>query len=209
MVRNGTGGRRHLILSSNPTVNGLPALRREMRLRRRALSGSRRALATRAIVARIKGLPAFRTAHRIALYWPADGEPDLRNLAAHAWTYGKQVFLPVVGHAGAMHFAPWSRHARLRRNSFGIPEPVARRTTGVARLDLIIVPLVAFDARCNRLGMGGGYYDRALQRRHHRPLLVGAAFALQRVGALPPQPWDIPLDLVVTERGQHKKGANA
>lgn len=209
MVRNGTGGRRHPILTSNPTVSGLPALRREMRLRRRALCGSRRTLATRAIVERIKCLPAFRAAQRIALYWPADGEPDLRALAAHAWAHGKRLYLPVVGHAGTMRFAPWTRQGRLRRNGFGIPEPVAQRRTGAATLDLVIVPLVAFDAGCNRLGMGGGYYDRALQRRRRRPVLAGAAFALQRVSALPRQPWDIPLDLVVTERGRHMRGARA
>jgi 5-formyltetrahydrofolate cyclo-ligase len=190
-------------------VSGLAVLRREMRLRRRALSGSRRTLATRAIVARIECLPAFRAARRIALYWPADGEPDLRDLAARAWARGKRLYLPVVGHAGAMQFAPWSQHGRLHRNRYGIPEPVGRRRTGVAALDLVIVPLVAFDERCNRLGMGGGYYDRALQRRRRRPALAGAAFELQRVGALPRQPWDVPLDLVVTERGRHTRGARA
>jgi 5-formyltetrahydrofolate cyclo-ligase len=180
-----------------------------MRLRRRALCGSRRTLATRAIIARIRRLPAFHAARRIALFWPADGEPDLRPLAAHAWTRGKRLYLPVVGHAGAMRFAPWHSHGRLRRNSFGIPEPVGRRKGGAAGLDLVIMPLVAFDARCNRVGMGGGYYDRALQRRWRRPILIGAAFALQQVGTLPQQPWDVPLHLVVTERGLHKRGTRA
>ena len=209
MVRNGTGGRRHPILPSKPSVDALPALRREMRLRRRALRGSRRTLATRAIVAHIRRLPAFRAARRIALFWPADGEPDLRPLAAHAWACGKRLYLPVVGRAGAMRFAPWHSKGRLRRNSFGIPEPVGRYRGGVARLDLVVMPLVAFDARCNRLGMGGGYYDRALQRRWRRPLRVGAAFALQQVSALPQQPWDVPLHLVVTERGMYKRGTGA
>jgi 5-formyltetrahydrofolate cyclo-ligase len=57
--------------------------------------------------------------------------------------------------------------------------------------------------------MGGGYYDRALQRRRRKPVLVGAAFALQEVPAVPDLPWDVPLDLVVTERGRHKRGARA
>jgi 5-formyltetrahydrofolate cyclo-ligase len=184
-------------------------LRHELRLRRRSVAGSRRALATRKIVGRLRRLPAFRAARAIALYWPADGEPDLRALAPTAWTRGKRIYLPVVGHGGRMRFARWDEHGRLRRNRYGIPEPVARRTRPASRLDLVIVPLVAFDARCHRLGMGGGYYDRALQRRRRRPLLIGAAFALQEVAAVPQQPWDVPLDLVVTERGRHKKGARA
>lgn len=209
MACNGTGGRRHPILSSTPSLDALPVLRREMRLRRRSLRGSRRELATRAIIARIKRLPAFHLARHVALFWPADGEPDLRSLAAHAWARGKHLYLPVVGHAGAMRFAPWDDGGRLRRNAFGIPEPIGRRTRGGAGLDLVILPLVAFDARGHRLGMGGGYYDRALQRRGRRPVLVGAAFALQQVGALPQQPWDIPLHLVVTERGLLKRGRRA
>jgi 5-formyltetrahydrofolate cyclo-ligase len=180
-----------------------------MRLRRRSLSGSRRALATRAIVARLQRLPAFRAARRIALYWPADGEPDLRALAKTAWARGKQLYLPVVGHGGAMRFRRWSAHRPLRRNRYGIPEPLGRHAASAAALDLVIVPLVAFDAHCNRLGMGGGYYDRAFMQRRHRPILVGAAFTVQQVNALPRQPWDVPLDLVITERGQHKKGARA
>ena len=209
MVRNGTGGRRHLIPPTHGPATGRQALRHEMRLRRRNLRGSRRALATRAIVARLQRLPAFRAARRIALYWPADGEPDLRSLASAAWQRGKKLYLPVVGHAGAMRFRRWSERRPLRPNRYGIAEPLGRRAASAAALDLVLVPLVAFDARCNRLGMGGGYYDRALKQRRRRPMLVGVAFAAQQVKAVPAQPWDVPLDLVVTERGQHKRGARA
>nr|WP_206203104.1 5-formyltetrahydrofolate cyclo-ligase [Thioalkalivibrio sp. XN8] len=184
-------------------------MRLELRLRRRSLRGSRRVLATRAIVAQLRRLPAFRAARSIALYWPADGEPDLRTLAPAARARGKRLYLPVVGHRGVMSFAPWDEPASLRCNRYGIPEPVGRRRLQATQLDLVILPLVAFDARCHRLGMGGGYYDRALQRRGRRPVLIGAAFALQEVPAVPQQPWDVPLDLVVTERGRRKKGARA
>ncbi|MGD9387564.1 MAG: 5-formyltetrahydrofolate cyclo-ligase [Gammaproteobacteria bacterium] len=184
-------------------------MRHELRLRRRGVTGSRRALATRAIVARLRRLPAFRAARTIALYWPADGEPDVRALAPEARARGKRLYLPVVGHGGRMRFAPWEEHGRLRRNRYGIPEPLGPRWWQSSKLDLVIAPLVAFDSHCRRLGMGGGYYDRALQRRRRKPVLVGAAFALQEVPAVPDQPWDVPLDLVVTERGRHKRGARA
>lgn len=209
MVCNGTGGRRHPISTTAASAQERRALRHELRLRRRGLQGSRRALATRAIVAHLRRLPAFRAARSVALYWPADGEPDLRGLAPAARALGKRLYLPVVGHGGSMRFVLWHESARLRRNRYGIPEPIGRRRLQATQLDLVVLPLVGFDARGRRLGMGGGYYDRALQRRGRRPVLVGAAFALQEVPAVPQQPWDVPLDLVVTERGRRRKGARA
>lgn len=180
----------------------LSSLRRELRARRRAMPAVRRTLANRAIVRHLRNLPAFRRARRVALYLPADGEVDLRSLEEHARARGKLLYLPVVGQEGAMSFAPWPRGGMLRRNRYGIPEPrgARRRSLPARRMDLVIMPLVGFDALGNRLGMGGGYYDRALAGRP-RPVLVGAAFGCQRVAELPAQPWDVPLDLIVTERG--------
>jgi 5-formyltetrahydrofolate cyclo-ligase len=77
----------------------------------------------------------------------------------------------------------------------------------VVSLDVVVLPLVGFDRRGNRLGMGAGYYDRALRRRldttrhWRRPRLVGVAFACQELPAIPVSPWDVPLDLIVTEHG--------
>lgn len=176
-------------------------MRREMRMRRRSLSGARRQLATRAIVRRLCTLPAYRSARALALYWPADGEPDILALASQARARGKRVYLPVVGHGGCMDFAPWPDAAKLRRNRYGIPEPLGVHRLKASRLDLIIVPLVAFDAAGHRLGMGGGYYDRALRGGRRRPFLVGAAFSLQQAPRVPHQPWDVPLHAVITERG--------
>lgn len=172
-----------------------------MRRRRRALPRVRRQVATRAIVRRLAALPAYHRARSLALYWPADGEADVRALAVHARARGKRVYLPVVGHAGRMRFAPWSGGARLRRNRYGIPEPIGGRRVSAALLDLVLMPLVAFDRAGNRLGMGGGYYDRALAARRRRPLRIGVAFALQEAPAIPAQPWDVPVATVVTEHG--------
>ena len=207
MARNGTGGRRHPPPETDEARALRQALRREMRLRRRSLNGFRRQLATRAIVRRLKMLPAYRGARTVALYWPADGEPDVRALAPHAEARGKRLFLPVVSHEGTLRFVPWRPGSSLRRNRYGIPEPVSRRFVAPAKLDLIIAPLVAFDGQGHRLGMGGGYYDRALSGRRRHPLLVGAAFSIQEVREIPAMPWDIPLDMVVTERGLRARGA--
>jgi 5-formyltetrahydrofolate cyclo-ligase len=177
-----------------------------MRMRRRMLTPVRRRLATAAITRHLLSLPAYRRAQKIALYWPADGEPDVRGLVSHARTHGKRIYLPVVGNRGDLHFAAWPAGGALRRNRYGIPEPAGiRHRVTAAQLDLVIVPLVAFDAIGNRLGMGGGYYDRALAGRRHRRVLVGAAFSFQQAPAVPAQPWDIPLDVVITEHGRRRR----
>lgn len=206
MVRNGTGGRRHLISSDTDPTALRQALRREMRLRRRSLPRVRRRFAEQAILRHLRALAAYRRARSIALYWPADGEPDIRDIEQHARASGKRLYLPVVGHGGQMAFAPWVRGGRLRRNRYGIPEPTGARRAPADRLDLVVMPLVAFDASGNRLGMGGGYYDRALAGHRRRPLLAGIAFACQQAEAIPVQPWDIPLTYVITERGFRARG---
>ena len=93
---------------------------------------------------------------------------------------------------------------KLVANRFGIPEPPHRRgnTLSAKQLDVIFLPLVGFDAAGNRLGMGGGFYDRTLSQlpARNRPLLAGLAHDVQRVDKLPVQRWDIPLDAVVTDR---------
>ena len=95
----------------------------------------------------------------------------------------------------------------LDKNVYGIPEPRLRnrRIHLPFAMDLLLVPLVGFDSDCNRLGMGGGYYDRTLayllHRTHwRRPLLVGVAHECQRVEELETNPWDVPLDLIATEK---------
>ncbi len=206
MVRNGTGGRRHLISSDIDPSALRQGLRREMRSRRRSLPRVRRQFAVRAIIRRLRAHAAYQRARSVALYWPADGEPDIRGIEAHARARGKRLYLPVVGGGGGMAFAPWVRGGRLRRNRYGIPEPAGGRRVPAGRLDLLVMPLVAFDAAGNRLGMGGGYYDRALAQRHRRPFLVGIAFACQQVEAVPAQPWDIPMTCVITERGRRARG---
>ena len=108
-----------------------------------------------------------------------------------------------------MRYPSSRRHHRLRGNMFGIPEPLhgSRGRLPVRHLDTILVPLVGFDAQGHRLGMGAGFYDRALRPRldrtqpFRRPRLIGVAYSIQQVDRLDPAPWDVALDLVVTERG--------
>jgi 5-formyltetrahydrofolate cyclo-ligase len=162
----------------------------------------------------------FRSARHIACYLPSDAELDPTAVMAKAWATGKTVYLPVLSihHHNHLHFLPYAPGDALLPNRFGIPEPVSRGRGMVklSRLDLVLTPLVGFDAQGNRLGMGGGFYDRSfafLRRRQswRKPRLLGLAFDLQKVnaqtdsqgaeGGLLRHAWDVPLDGVVTESG--------
>ena len=184
-------------------------LRRQFRAVRRALTPLVRARASKAaarILAR-HGLP--RPGSRVAVYLPADGEFDPAAIVRLALTRGCTVYLPVIRsrRAWRMCFGPLDAPRRAwRRNYFGCMEPGAlpRLLVAARSLDLVLVPLVAFDAHCNRLGMGGGYFDRAFayQRQHarwRRPRLLGLAFECQQVPALAAEGWDVPLAGVLTE----------
>ena len=164
---------------------------------------------------RLGRLRPLRRAGRIALYVAADGEPNVLDLMRRLPGRGRRWYLPVLrGHArGRLWFVRHRLGESLMPNPFGIPEPRRRRRAiqPVHGLDLVLMPLVGFDADCNRLGMGAGYYDRSLahlRRRRHwrRPRLVGVAHECQRVEQLEPRPWDVPLDLVVTEAGLYRRG---
>ncbi|MBB1473673.1 5-formyltetrahydrofolate cyclo-ligase [Luteimonas sp. MC1782] len=154
------------------------------------------------------------SARVVAGYWASDGEIPLHSwqlrLPAHC-TY----CLPVLHEDGRLRFAPWRVGDPVVPNRHGIPEPdvAADALLMPAQLDLVVVPLVVFDARCHRLGMGGGWYDRSFAFRHQAPAppwLVGAAFAFQQSAAdLPREDWDVQLDAVCTERATHLRPAEA
>ncbi len=190
-----------------PTESPL-SLRRRLRALRRGLSEAEQRRHAQALAKRLGRHRFFLSARRVGIYWPADGEIDPRPLLTRPQARGKDWHLPVL----CQHPRPrlWFLRYRtgepLRPNRFQIPEPALRnhRLRLAWALDLLLVPLVGFDADCNRLGMGGGYYDRTLSylthRQHwRRPRLIGIAHECQRVDRLPVRPWDIPLDLIVTE----------
>ena len=182
-----------------------------MRQRRRDLSHSERLHAAYALAEHVAASHLFQTSHRIAFYLPNDGEIDLQPLIEYAWQVNKQCFLPVIGprNSRRLWFLPYTADIPLQVNRFGIPEPIHHRGERQFKphaLDLILLPLVAFDKNGHRLGMGGGFYDRTLAFLAHRrlwrkPHLLGTAYQFQQLKALPTQPWDIPLDGIATEQG--------
>ncbi|WAC61882.1 5-formyltetrahydrofolate cyclo-ligase [Pseudoxanthomonas sp. SL93] len=179
------------------------ALRRELRVRRRAIPAAERIAAADALAAQVFALPFFPTSGYVAGYWAMDGEIGL-----HSWQLrlpqGLVYCLPVLADDNTLRFAPWRAGDGLVTNRYGIPEPDVDPRSGLAAdaLSLIVVPLVGFDAQGHRLGMGGGWYDRTLAFRQHRsapPHLVGVGFEAQRVDDVGAQAWDVPLDAVCTE----------
>lgn len=183
-------------------------LRRELRAARRALSPLQQRHASRQLFRRLAQHPLFRRSRHIAFYLANDGEIDPALLLMHAQRLGKICYVPVLRRwpSTRMGFQRLTADQRWRSNRFGIAEPEAnpRLQTAPWRLDLIMMPLVGFDAQGNRLGMGGGFYDRALAYRLRRrtwtaPRLLGLAHDCQKVPALPVASWDIPLDAIMTD----------
>ncbi len=183
-------------------------LRRELRQQRRALSPQQRRNAAAALERRLGSHPLFLRSRHIAFYLPNDGEMDLTPLIHRAQAMGKHCYLPVLSplYHNRLWFASYHHNSKLVQNRFGIPEPIANWADmrPAWTLDLVLTPLVAFDSAGNRLGMGGGYYDRTLaylaRRRYWRkPQLLGTAYDFQQVERLPHEPWDVPLHGIVTE----------
>ena len=182
-------------------------LRRELRQRRRDLPAATRIAAANALADRLLALPFLPSSGHVAGYWAMDGEIGLHAFQMRlppTLTY----CLPLLHADESLRFAPWRAGAPLVTNRFGIPEPNIDPDDALpaSEMAMLVLPLVGFDASGARLGMGGGWYDRSLAFRHARaapPWLVGAAFAVQQVDALPLEAWDVRLDAVCSEAATH------
>jgi len=156
------------------------------------------------ICERICSMPEYARAGRIAAYFAVNGEISLDFVIDRALAQGKQIFLPNLDQK-ALRFAPYSRQQKMRINRFKLPEPDVRDDEMLApeALDLVLAPLVVFDAMRNRIGMGGGFYDRSFAFRKdpasNTPVLIGVAHELQKHDQLKPEPWDVQLDMIVTD----------
>ena len=164
----------------------------ELRL---ALSPERRAEQATAIVRDLdRILPA--DSRIVSLYWPIRGEPDLRPWMHALHARGVRVALPVViVHGRPLEFREWQPHARLERGVWKIPFPA---DGAVVVPDIAIAPLVGFDRECYRLGYGGGFFDRTLASLEPRALAIGVGYPETELPTIFPQPFDVPMDWIVT-----------
>ena len=189
------------------------ALRQAIRDRRRTIPAATAERFARRLAKNARRYPFLLNSRHVAGFLPADGEMDPLPLMQHLWSLGKRMYLPVLVPFNSNHlwFAQFEPGDELAYNRYGILEPVRRNLIKATALDLVLTPLVAFDTRGHRVGMGGGFYDRSfafLQRRAHwhKPRLLGIAYELQKQHAITVDHWDIPLDAIVTEDALYKVG---
>lgn len=177
------------------------AMRNTIKEVRSKVSTSYRSTSSNQICTRIRALEQYRHAKNIALYFAINGEIELDSLWNSAPLQGKFCYFPALNDNLTLSFLPATPATPFKNNRYGIPEPDVSfdLAIDVEELDLMIVPLVAFDMRCTRLGMGAGYYDRTLEKKKPKHLF-GVAFQFQQVDFIDPQPWDIPLDAVITQK---------
>ncbi len=172
-------------------------IRRELLKRRRSLKEGERKALSASICSNLRSLPEYGQAERILFFYPVKGEPDIIPLLGRAIEEGR-AFLPKVdGEDLTLCRVPSLQS--LVPGAYGIPEPQGEEVVSPAWIDLLLVPGVAFDREGFRLGWGKGYYDRLLKRAGG--MKVGVAFSFQVFERLPRDPWDVPVDAVVTEKG--------
>lgn len=152
----------------------------------------------------------FQTPQKIALFLAQDSELATEQCINYLWLNTQhQVFLPVLETKPEWHmaFAEYHQHSPMKKNQFKIDEPEMSHHLHLSgqQMDWVFMPLVGFDKQGNRLGMGGGYYDRTFafkqQQSEQHTQLIGWAHSCQQVEKLPTQDWDVPLDAVLTEMG--------
>lgn len=199
------------VLWSVPSYSVCTSLDRHFYKRQRARVPRqvRRVCAVRA-ARKLITLKQFRSARHVACYLGTSEEFDTRYVLRAIHQCGKTLYLPVITdiRAGRMVFQRCDPGERLELNAFGISQPqfCAEKIAPLDFLDLIIAPLLAFDSQGRRMGMGGGFYDRALTSRLKRwrpasPFYLGLAYELQGCSRLKSNHWDVPLDGILTERG--------
>ena len=185
-------------------------LRSHIRALRRSLSAEQQHQASLDLVQQLLPRPEVQQAQHIALYLTNDGELDTTPLIQTLWQQGKSLYLPLLHPVvpGYLVFQLYTPDTQLKPNQFGIGEPELNCSLlcPVSQLDLIFTPLVAFDLQGQRLGMGGGFYDRTLSQLSSdtkssaatQPQLIGLAHDCQQVDAVPVEAWDIPLPAICT-----------
>ena len=188
------------------------SLRKTLRHRRRALPQHQQLMAARGMVKQLLRSGELRRAKRVALYLPADGELDPTLLMYWLRRFHISVYVPVLRPSitPALWFIRITETTQLTRNRFNLLEPImplyAHRSARCPAwaLDIVLMPLVGFDAQGGRLGMGGGFYDRTFGPMHHTerggkcPRLIGIAHDTQEVAQLPLATWDVPLGMIIT-----------
>lgn len=180
-------------------------LRESLIAKRRALDSITRYAAKEAALQYLLTSEIFQASQHIACYWALDHEFDCALIIEKIWGLQKQCYLPVLSLTEkSLHFVSYEASDVLQSNRYRIYEPVNTQPMATEDLDLVIVPMVGFDLKGHRLGMGGGYYDRTFSIFHKnlrkKVYLMGLAYECQQVDELPVESWDVAVDSVLTEK---------
>lgn len=180
-------------------------IRRIFRRKRQRLTSKQQHAAASDILTTCLASTSLKQAKTVACYLANDGEVDPIQIIQFCWDQGKRLVVPVLHPfcQGHLVFVEYSPNSPTRRNGYGIVEPIVTSANIciLNKIDLIFTPLVAFDALGNRLGMGGGYYDRTLApivRDALQVQIVGLAHHCQLAEKLPTNNWDVCLDGIAT-----------
>lgn len=188
----------------------LKSLRKSLRQQRRAISEFQQRKSEHAILKQLNQESHFKKAQKVGVYLHAFGEIQTRMIIQTCFALGKQVFLPMICNMN-QHLV-WIQinqrqyyNARFSHHPLGMQEPMASRGRHVSTLDILIMPLLACDHRGTRMGMGGGFYDRTLASAPKKPFRIGLAHDFQYLSnELIRQPWDQPIQLLITPSGQYR-----
>lgn len=172
--------------------------------RRKALSSQEQAEASARVCTRIQAMSSYQQARHIAIYHAIHGEIDLQSL----WQNSKAQALyysPIMNVDNTLSFVPIMPDTVFINNRYGIKEPEIStpNTRNPNDLDLILLPVVAFDKHGTRIGMGGGYYDRTLATTNCNKL-IGVAYDFQYQALIQPDDWDVPLSFIITPTHTYK-----
>ncbi len=183
-------------------------IRRQIRHARNALTEAQQATAAQQLVQQFLGLPELPQSQHIAIYLHNDGEIATTPLIQALWQLGKSLYLPVLHPVvpGYLLFQRYEIDTPLLLNQYQILEPAlaCHQTVPLAELDLILTPLVAFDKTGQRIGMGGGYYDRTFGNNPSaQQRMIGLAHNCQLIESIPTEAWDVPLPKVITPQAVH------
>ncbi|MGV8000836.1 5-formyltetrahydrofolate cyclo-ligase [Photorhabdus temperata subsp. temperata] len=188
---------------SDPLLSLRQIIRKKIRRQRRELTPEQQVLFANQAAEKVVNHPRIHQANKIALFLSFDGELDTRPLINQLWQQNKQIYLPVLHPFSRHHllFLSYQPNTQLVRNRFNIEEPPldVQQLLPLSELDIMMIPLVAFDRTGQRLGMGGGFYDRTLRQWRQKNFYpIGLAHNCQLVDTLPSAEWDIPLPEIIT-----------
>ncbi len=175
-------------------------LRKQQRKIRSSLTVSRIMLYSGCITERLTKEPAYQEAELVLSYMSFSSEVSTHFILENAWEAGKRVAVPKCGKNGTMVFHEIGSFEEVREGMYGIMEPEKEQPVVLDKgtKAVLLLPCVAFDENGNRLGYGGGYYDRFMEAHPYIPKIL-LAYELQRVPEVPKEPWDIPADVMITE----------